>query len=161
MYLLDANVFITAKNAHYGMDFVPAFWEWLQQAHDDGLVFSVEAVRDELVGGADELARWAQSLPATFFKAVDEAAVTELRKLASWASGHDQYTDAAKAEFLNSADYFLVGQAKALGYIVVTHERPAPDAKKRIRIPEACNPVGATYQLPWTMLRDQEARFVL
>ena len=25
-YLLDANVFIQAKNLHYGLDFCPAFW---------------------------------------------------------------------------------------------------------------------------------------
>ena len=30
-YLLDANVFIQAKNLHYGMDFCPAFWDWLIQ----------------------------------------------------------------------------------------------------------------------------------
>lgn len=28
-YLLDANVFIQAKNLHYGPDFCPAFWQWL------------------------------------------------------------------------------------------------------------------------------------
>ena len=28
-YVLDANVFIQAKNLHYGLDFCPAFWEWL------------------------------------------------------------------------------------------------------------------------------------
>ena len=28
-YLLDANVFISAKNLHYGLDFCPAFWDWL------------------------------------------------------------------------------------------------------------------------------------
>ena len=28
-YLLDANVFIAAKNLHYGFDFCPAFWDWL------------------------------------------------------------------------------------------------------------------------------------
>lgn len=26
-YLLNANVFIQAKNLHYGFDFCPAFWE--------------------------------------------------------------------------------------------------------------------------------------
>lgn len=31
-YLLDANVFITAKNLHYGFDFCPAFWDWLDRA---------------------------------------------------------------------------------------------------------------------------------
>lgn len=25
-YLLDSNVFIQAKNLHYGFDFCPAFW---------------------------------------------------------------------------------------------------------------------------------------
>jgi hypothetical protein len=30
-YLLDANVFIQAKNLHYGFDFCPAFWAWLLQ----------------------------------------------------------------------------------------------------------------------------------
>ena len=25
-YFLDANVFIAAKNLHYGLDFCPAFW---------------------------------------------------------------------------------------------------------------------------------------
>ncbi len=28
-YLLDANVFIQAKNLHYGFDFCPAFRDWL------------------------------------------------------------------------------------------------------------------------------------
>ena len=28
-YLLDANVFIAAKNLHYSLDFCPAFWDWL------------------------------------------------------------------------------------------------------------------------------------
>jgi len=30
-YLLDADVFIRAKNLHYGLDFCPAFWDWLTQ----------------------------------------------------------------------------------------------------------------------------------
>lgn len=29
-YLLDANVFIQAKNLHYSFDFCPAFWDWLK-----------------------------------------------------------------------------------------------------------------------------------
>jgi hypothetical protein len=46
-YLLDANVFIQAKNLHYGMDFCPAFWDWLLDANRKGKVFSIEAVGDE------------------------------------------------------------------------------------------------------------------
>ena len=37
-YLLDANVFIQAKNLHYGLDFCPAFWEWLAEKNAAGTV---------------------------------------------------------------------------------------------------------------------------
>ncbi len=65
------------------------------------------------------------------------------------------------ATFLASADYFLVGQGKSLGFTVVTHEMPAPESKKRILIPNACEAVGADFCLPWKLLRDQNVRLVV
>ena len=41
-YLLDANVFMSAKNLHYGLDFCPAFWDWLIRENRAGKVFSIE-----------------------------------------------------------------------------------------------------------------------
>lgn len=58
-YLLDSNIFIQAKNLHYGFDFCPAFWEWIGREHANGRVYSIEKVRDELIGGDDEVAEWA------------------------------------------------------------------------------------------------------
>lgn len=49
-YLLDTSVFITARRVHYGFDFCPGFWSWLQEKHAAGLVFSVERVHEELKG---------------------------------------------------------------------------------------------------------------
>ena len=49
MYLLDSDVFIDAKNRHYGFDIVPAFWDWLSQAHADGRVFTVERCAQEVL----------------------------------------------------------------------------------------------------------------
>lgn len=37
-YLLDANVFIQAKNLQYGFDFCPAFWDWLDEQSEAGHV---------------------------------------------------------------------------------------------------------------------------
>jgi hypothetical protein len=54
-YFLDANVFISAKNLHYGLDFCPAFWEWLAVANSEGKLFSIEKVADELDAGEDDL----------------------------------------------------------------------------------------------------------
>jgi Domain of unknown function (DUF4411) len=50
-YLLDANVFIQAKNLHYGFDFCPAFWDWVEAANRSQSVFSIEKVGDELLSG--------------------------------------------------------------------------------------------------------------
>ena len=56
-YLLDANVFIQAKNLHYGLDFCPAFWEWLIDRNAAGSVFSIEKVGEDrlrdLLGESD------------------------------------------------------------------------------------------------------------
>lgn len=59
-YLLDANVFIQAKNLHYGMDFCPAFWEWLIIQNAAGKVLSIDKVADELAAGDDNLSKWAE-----------------------------------------------------------------------------------------------------
>ena len=59
-YLLDSNIFIQAKNLHYGFDFCPAFWDWLDAGNRSGSVFSIEKVRDELIIGGDDLAEWAR-----------------------------------------------------------------------------------------------------
>ncbi len=53
-YLLDANVFIQAKNLQYGFDFCPGFWDWLEQTHAGGGLRSIRQVGDELAAGGDE-----------------------------------------------------------------------------------------------------------
>jgi hypothetical protein len=66
-YLLDANVFIQAKNLHYGFDFCPAFWDWLMEQNAVRKVFSIEKVGDEIEAGADELSGWAEKQGSSFF----------------------------------------------------------------------------------------------
>ena len=56
-YLVDSNVFIQAKNFFYRFEFCGGFWEWLQSAHDAGLLFTVKKVREELKEGAPRITR--------------------------------------------------------------------------------------------------------
>ena len=79
MYLLDANVFIQAKNLHYGFDFCPAFWDWLITENGRDRVFSVEKVGDELKAGDDALAEWAEEQGDRFFLAAPEAILPALQ----------------------------------------------------------------------------------
>jgi Domain of unknown function (DUF4411) len=66
MYVIDSDVFIDAKNRHYGFDIVPAFWAWIEQQHRAGRIFTVQRVADEVLAGADELADWMDAQPASF-----------------------------------------------------------------------------------------------
>ena len=85
-YLLDANVFIQAKNLHYGFDFCPAFWDWLVEQNRAGKVASIEKVADELHAGADELAEWAAARGDGFFLRPDNTVLPALRAVSDWAS---------------------------------------------------------------------------
>ncbi|MFO8172800.1 MAG: DUF4411 family protein [Longimicrobiales bacterium] len=158
-YLLDANVFIQAKNLHYGMDFCPAFWDWLLDANQKGKVFSVESVGDELQGIADELSDWAGNLDAGFFLKPEAALLPALAQVSTWATGVN-YEPAAVNTFLQAADYYLVSHGLAYGDTVVTHE-VASGSKKKIKIPDACISLGVKFMSPFTMLRRERARFVL
>jgi hypothetical protein len=157
-YLLDSNVFIQAKNLHYGFDICPAFWDWLDQANSSGTVSSVEKVRDELLDGADELATWAGERRG-FFLAPDERVLGSLPAVSRWAVGA-RYEPAAVSGFLQVADFYLVGHAHAYGYVVVTHEVGSASTR-RIKIPNACGGLGVDCISPYEMLRREGARFVL
>lgn len=158
IYLLDANVFIQAKNLHYGFDFCPAFWDWIDRSHQAGTVFSTERVGNELTAGGDDLANWAQQRPGLFLQP-DAAVVPSLQTTSLWAS-REGYEPAAVATFLQVADYFLVAHAHAHGHIVVTHEVVAHSTEK-IKIPNACIGLGVKSMTPYEMLRAEQARFVL
>ena len=158
-YLLDSDVFIQAKNLHYGLDFCPAFWDWLIATNASGLVFSTEKVGDEIDAGADELAGWAATLGDGFFLKPDSAMLPALATLSSWATGQ-HYEPAAVSTFLQVADFYLVAHALAHGHVVVTHEVAAASTKK-IKIPNACIGVGVKCMSPFEMLRHERARFVL
>lgn len=156
-YLLDANVFIQARNLHYGFDFCPAFWDWLQTQHAAGIVGSIEKVGDELVD--EELSDWANARDASFFRAPDDAVLPALGTVSEWAT-EQNYEPAAVATFFQVADYWLVAAALARDAIVVTHEVPSASTRK-IKIPNACVGLGVTCVSPYEMLRRERARFVL
>lgn len=158
-YLLDADVFIRAKNLHYGFDFCPAFRDWLVDTNKQGNLFSVEKVGDELHGIGDELSEWADTKARGFFLRPDTSVLPALGKVSNWAHAQT-YTPAAVNEFLQVADYYLVGQALAGSHAVVTHEVPSGSMHK-IKIPDVCVGLGVKCMTPFDMLRRERARFVL
>ncbi|MDD3643486.1 MAG: DUF4411 family protein [Candidatus Krumholzibacteria bacterium] len=158
-YLLDANVFIQAKNLHYGLDFCPAFWEWLKLKNSEETVFSIEKVEAELEAQDDELSEWASHQGRSFFLEPDPEMLPSLHAVSEWALAQ-RYEPAAVSTFLQVADYYLIAHALAHGYTVVTHEKAGTSAKK-IKIPDVCIGLRMRCMNPFEMLRRERARFVL
>ncbi len=122
-FLLDANIFIEAKNTYYGFDMFPGFWSWLDSEQSNGRLASVEPIRDELLKGKDELAEWAKERRDSgwFLLVWDEATQQCFAKIANWLV-KQPYKPYAIADFLNVGDPWLIAKALALGATVVTHE---------------------------------------
>jgi hypothetical protein len=159
IYLLDANVFIQAKNLHYGLDFCPAFWEWLIESNHAQKVFSIDKVADEIAAGADELTDWMRNNANKMFLATDTRVASQFGQVSGWTM-EQNYEPAAINTFFQVADFYLIAHALAGGYVVVTHE-VAANSPKCIKIPNVCSGLGLRFMTPYEMLRREQARFIL
>ncbi|MDQ8163600.1 MAG: DUF4411 family protein [Gemmatimonadota bacterium] len=160
-YLLDANVLITAKRDHYRFATFPCYWDYVLQRAGDGTLCSVDPVRQELIEKQDDLSQWVtDSCPDTMFETPDGATGVALTKLGIWTMAPERpYSQAARAEFLGVADSVLVAHALAHEHTVVTHEKPAPQAIHKIKIPDACRALGVRCIDPYRLLEEIGARF--
>jgi len=158
-YLLDADVFVRAKNLHYGLDFCPVFWNWLIRENQAGKVYSIEKVGDEIEAVQDELSEWAATRGDGFFLPPDEATLRSFAAVTAWVQGQ-HYDASAISTFLQKADYYLMSQAHAGKHTVVTHEVPSASTYK-VKIPDMCIGMRIKCMSPYEMLRHECARFVL
>ena len=159
-YLLDANVFIQAKNLHYGFDFCPAFWAWIEVKNAAGAVFSIEKVADEIEAHTDELTAWAARQGDRLFLPPDDSVLAAFPRVGTWVRGRG-YTGPAMDTFFHVADYYLVAHALAHSHIVVTHEIPGKKGMRKVQIPDVCIGLRIKCITPFDMLRKEKARFVL
>ncbi|MAT13751.1 MAG: hypothetical protein CMJ46_00590 [Planctomyces sp.] len=164
-YCLDANTFIEAKNRYYGLDFCPAFWDWIDRERDAGDLLCVAAIYDEIANGNDDLATWIRARKQhTWLRAIEPQNVQEAYRtvVAHVESKRDDpYTDAAIADFMGGADPWLIAYALANEHTIITHEVANPNIKRRIPIPNVCNALDITFITPYDALRQLRAQFVL
>ena len=164
-YVLDSDVFIAAKNAYYAFAICPGFWHGLLRAHKKGKTFSIDKVRSELLVGRKEedLIQWVKKeVPVGFFldSSTDDV-ISAYKEIMLWAQRSPRFLDRAKAEFATVADGWLVAYAMVNGAVVVTHEKPRPDARNRIPLPDICEQFKVPYKDTFQMLRELTLKFDL
>lgn len=162
-YLVDSNVFITAKNLYYAFDICPGFWDSLVHAYERGWLRSIDKVQQELFNWSEEeLTRWIKNdLTVDFFIETSEPdVVTAFSEVMFWAQQEPQFFDSAKADFATKADGWLVAYAMVHGATIATNELANPDVRKEVKLGNACDQFGVQYENTFAMLRNLQIRFV-
>jgi hypothetical protein len=159
-YVLDANVFIEAKNRYYAFDLCPGFWDWMDHIVKRGEVLTIEMVRNEVLGGNDDLAKWmkARSKAAWIIPEAEVETQQAFQRIASSLETKG-YTQAALNEFLSGADPWLVAKAKVIQATVVTMETLNSKSKVRVPLPNVCKDEAVQYVSTFDFLRSMGAEF--
>ena len=159
-YLIDSNCFIQAKNMYYGFDFCPGYWQWLDVKNQQGVVFSLDKIKQELTIIQDDLADWAVQRGEGFFLPSDAGTMSAMGQIATWVH-NGTFKPQAKPDFLSCADPFLIAHALAHGHTVVSHERLIVGETKKVKIPVVCQQFSVPCITLFDLLRSESARFGL
>ena len=142
LYLLDANVLITASNTYYPIDQVPEFWAWIQhQGKLGNLKLPIEILEEILAGrkSDDPLLDWMKDKDNQIALKLDESVDPALVQLVVSKGYAPDLTDDEIEEI--DRDPFLIAYGLAAkNRCVVTTEVSSPRKKRQNRkIPDVCS----------------------
>ena len=76
-----------------------------------------------------------------------------------WVLGESRFLQAARDEFAQAADPWLVAYAGAHEMTLVTQETPEPLARKKVKIPDVCRQFNVPWQNTFGMLENLGVAF--
>lgn len=151
LYLLDANVLITAHSQYYPIDRVPEFWEWLAYQAELGHVKMPIETYEEVTDGS-LLYGWVRDPQRKGAILLDEAVD---QSLLDQVVSQGYAPDLTEIELEQVGfDPFLVayGLASPSDRCVVTLENSRPSKLRQNRqVPDVCNTLGVTWCNPIKM----------
>jgi Domain of unknown function (DUF4411) len=157
LYLLDANVIITAKDSYYAIDQVPEFWEWLVHQGEAGNVKVPSEILDEVSPGADKndlFYQWRKD-KATVAALLLAEEVDQVQVQRVLEEGYAPDLMDQELEVIGS-DPFLIAYAMAhIDRTVVTTEVSSPAKQRQNRkIPDVCDYFGVRCINPFVLNRE-------
>ena len=139
LYLLDANVLMTAHDTYYPIERVPQFWEWIIDNAENGRIKIPYEILEELEAGKKEgeLFKWVKMNKKNLL--LDEDVdILLVNKVIEQGYAKDLTNDEIHTL---GRDPFLIAYALAASpnRCVVTLEASKPSAKRaNRRIPDVC-----------------------
>jgi hypothetical protein len=146
LYLLDANVLISAHNTYYAIEMVPDFWSWLLHQADEGRLAMPRETFEEVRGGADatrdSLNEWMCRADVeralVLQEDVDENALRRVMAAYALDLNDSEVEQIARDPFLIS-----YGMVDIDIRVVVTNEVSRPGKlRANQKVPDICRKVG-------------------
>lgn len=158
LYLLDANVLITANNFYYPVDRVPEYWEWLlHMSQTERIKMPLEIFEEVKDGPKDEekdlLFSWIQQEESKQALILNEVVNIDYVQHVVGTGYANDLTDDEVEQI--GRDPFLVAYAMAAeDRCVVTAEVSKPSRKRQNRhLPDVCKAVGVHWCDPFVLSR--------
>lgn len=145
IYLLDANILITAAASFYKLSRVPEYWEWLRYHAECGNVKVPQEILDEVGRGKDELSKWVKERECRDALLLKESAdpATLQHVLDNSYGKHLNEVELVKI----GRDPFLVAYAFGRSERCVVTQEVSQSGRQRsnTKLPDACNKVGVNW----------------
>ena len=161
VFLLDSNAFMTPFRFYYAFDLVPAYWKELRKHIESGSIVMLDAVKDEIEKGRDDLSDWISKIEDwVLVPKVTEQTVKEYQRVMQFVAHSGYYRNTALTAWspANVADPWLIASAKTNGFTLVTEETRSGGLSKKnpnrfAKIPDVARNMGVDTINVYEMMR--------
>jgi hypothetical protein len=153
LYLLDANILITAANTYYGISRVPEFWSWLQHQGTSGHIKIPIEMYEEVRKEDDELLDWVKNDTNRNSLVFDEASKPDLvQRVVKEGYANDLADD--EVEKLGRDPFLIAYGLVDVNRCITTTEVSKPSRQRHNRhIPDVCGSLKLNCCGPWDLNR--------
>lgn len=145
MYLLDANILISAANTFYKFSRVPEYWDWLKHHGEQGNVKLPQEIYDEITVGRDQLSDWMKE------KACKEALCIKQTSNPRTVqhvldNGYGTNLNEVELEYIGKDPFLVACAFSRPDRCVVTAEVLSQAKKRHMRkVPDVCDSLGVRW----------------
>jgi hypothetical protein len=146
VFIIDSNILIEPYRTYYSFDFVPGFWNFIEQRIIAKRIVILDLVYNEIAIGTDILSKWIKAIPNLKpLNHKDAEYLKHYTAILNYIQTSKSYSSAAKRGWHapTVADPFLIAVAIQNNHTVITAEKSnaglnSTNPSSKVKIPDIC-----------------------